>query len=137
MTEIRTAIVLAAGQGTKCWPYSVVRNKTAFPIANVPAIRRLVDDLLSLGVSRIVAVVGAGEGSVRAALRDCDGDVVYVRQPRPEGTASAALLGARGLEEDVLVVAGDLVTARENLVTILDAARAVGIESVNVATSSQ
>ncbi|MEZ4560823.1 MAG: hypothetical protein R2854_31040 [Caldilineaceae bacterium] len=35
-----TAHVLAASPGgTKFWPYNVVRNKVAFPIANVPAVR--------------------------------------------------------------------------------------------------
>ena len=120
MTEVQTAIILAAGQGTRFWPYSVVRNKAAFPIANIPAIRRLVDDLACLGLHRIVVVVGSGEGSVRSALHDCDMDVVYVRQPSPEGTAPAALLGAADLEEDLLVIAGDLVTARENLAAVLD-----------------
>jgi bifunctional UDP-N-acetylglucosamine pyrophosphorylase/glucosamine-1-phosphate N-acetyltransferase len=119
MTEIRTAILLAAGEGTRFWPYNVVRNKVAFPIANVPAIRRIADDLVHLGIRRLVVVVGHGKASVRAALRGYEGEVSYVRQPEPGGTAPAVVLAARGLDEDLLVVAGDLVTARENLSAVL------------------
>ncbi len=120
MAPIQTAVVLAAGQGTKFWPYNVVRQKAAFPIANVPSVRRLVDDLVGLGVTRIVVVVGPGEASVRAALHGAPGDIVFVRQPNPDGTAPAALLGAHGLGEDFLVVSGDVVTARENLAALMD-----------------
>lgn len=118
--SIRSAVILAAGTGTKFWPYSVVRQKAAFPIANVPAIRRTVEALCRLGVSRLAVVVGHGEASVRAALRGAPGEIAYVRQERPEGTAAAALLGAAGWDEDFLVVCGDVVTAPENLSALLD-----------------
>ena len=119
MTRLRTALLLAGGAGTKFWPYNVVRNKTAFPIANVPAIRRLADTLVALGIRQLVVVVGPGEGSVRAALRGCAGEIRYVRQNQPEGTAAAVVLGSQDLGQDVLVVSGDAVTARENLEALL------------------
>lgn len=118
--RIRTAIVLAAGTGSKFWPYNVVRQKAAFPIANVPVVRRIVDDLLDLGLDRIVVVVGQGEASVRYALRGTPVPIRFVRQPHPEGTAAAVLLGAHGIDEDFLVVSGDLVTARQNLAALLN-----------------
>ncbi len=117
---IRTAVVLAAGEGSRFWPYNVVRQKAAFPIANVPAVRRLVDELTSLEVRRIAVVIGVGEASVRAALRGAAGEIVFVRQPQPDGTAPATLSGASGLDEDFLVVAGDVVTARENLQSLIE-----------------
>lgn len=115
MDSIRTAIVLAAGKGAKFWPYNVVRQKAAFPIANQPLIRRLVEDLVALGVNRIIVVVGAGEASVRAALRGAPGDIRFVFQAAPQGTAYAVLLGAEEVLGDFLVVHGDLATSRKNL----------------------
>jgi bifunctional UDP-N-acetylglucosamine pyrophosphorylase/glucosamine-1-phosphate N-acetyltransferase len=112
---------LAAGAGSRFWPYAVVRQKAAFPIGNVPAVRRLVDDLAALGVARIVVVVGHGEASVRAALRSSPVQVDYVRQAKANGSAEAALLGAQLLQEDFLVVAGDVVTARANLASVIEA----------------
>ena len=113
------AIVLAAGAGSKFWPYSVVRQKAAFPVANVPAVRRVVEVLASVGISRIAVVVGVGEASVRAALRGASAEIVYVRQPSPEGTAPAAVLGASVLDGDVMVVTGDVVTSRDNISALL------------------
>ena len=119
MTDVVSAVILAAGRGTKFWPYNVVRNKATFPIANVPAVRRIADDLVRLGIRHLVVVVGQDEGSVRAALRGCEGEIAYVRQPDAGGTAAAALLGARELDGDLVIVSGDLVTARENLEALL------------------
>ena len=39
-------MLLAAGAGSRFWPYAVVRNKAAFPILNRPLVRRLADTLL-------------------------------------------------------------------------------------------
>jgi bifunctional UDP-N-acetylglucosamine pyrophosphorylase/glucosamine-1-phosphate N-acetyltransferase len=118
--RIRTAVLLAAGTGSRFWPYNVVRNKTVFPIANAPLIRRLADDLVGLGVERLIVVVGAGEASVRAALRGCAAEPVFVRQPKPQGTADAVLCTATLLDEDFLVVAADVATDPQNLTTLLD-----------------
>ena len=118
--SIRTAIILAAGKGTKIWPYNVVRQKAAFPIANVPVIRRTIDTLVRLNVTRFIVVVGHGEASVRAALRGVEAKVSYVRQSQPDGTAAAVCLAAQGLEEDFLVVYGDVVTSRQNFSDLLD-----------------
>jgi bifunctional UDP-N-acetylglucosamine pyrophosphorylase/glucosamine-1-phosphate N-acetyltransferase len=117
---LQTAVILAAGSGTRFWPYNIARQKAAFPIANRPAVRQLVDDFATLGVERIVVVVGYGEASVRAALRGAAAQISYIQQPRPEGTAAAALLAAKDLNEDFVVAAGDVVTARDNLALLLD-----------------
>lgn len=119
--RLRSAVILAAGAGTRFWPYCVVRQKAAFPVANVPNVRRIVDTLIELGIEQIVVVVGAGEASVRAALRDTALEPVFVRQAQPEGTAAAARLGAAQIEGDFLVIHGDVVSARANVHRLLTA----------------
>jgi len=118
-STIETAVILAAGTGSKFWPYNIVRQKAAFPIANVPAVRRMAEALVALGIKRLAVVVGHGEASVRAALRGCAGEVTFVRQTSQTGTASAVLTAADTWHEDFLVVAGDVVTAQENLAALL------------------
>lgn len=117
---IDTAIILAAGVGSKFWPYSTVRQKAAFPIANIPAIRRTIDTLVELGVRRILVVVGYGEASVRTALRGCAVAPHYVCQTQPGGTAEAVLLASDWIEGSFLVVYGDVVTAKANLAALID-----------------
>jgi bifunctional UDP-N-acetylglucosamine pyrophosphorylase/glucosamine-1-phosphate N-acetyltransferase len=118
--KLETAIILAAGPGSKFWPYSTVRQKAAFPIANTPAIRRTVDTLIELGFSRVVVVVGYGESSVRAALRGCSIKLTYVQQPQPAGTADALLCAAEYLDNNFLVVSGDVITAKQNLAALCE-----------------
>lgn len=121
MTQfLDTAVILAAGAGSKFWPYNVVRQKATFPIANVPAIRRLVDALSQLGIRRQIVVLGHGAASVRAALRGSEAELIFVTQANATGTAPAVLSAAAELDDaPFLVVAGDVVTAPENLVTFL------------------
>jgi bifunctional UDP-N-acetylglucosamine pyrophosphorylase/glucosamine-1-phosphate N-acetyltransferase len=119
-TKLNTAVVLAAGVGTRFWPYNVVRQKAAFPIANVPAVRRVVDQIVELGIDQIIVVVGSGAASVRAALRGCTLALHFVHQARAVGTADAVCAAAAHLREDFLVVYGDVVTARENLQALVE-----------------
>src|SRR3954454_19500614 len=104
------AILLAAGAGRKFWPYNEVRNKCAFPIGNVPLVRRLADQFLEAGVSGLVVVTGGHDRSGRAALAVLEDRTEFVEQPRPEGTADAVLRALeRAGEEDPFVVAhGDV-----------------------------
>lgn len=118
------AVLLAAGAGRKLWPYNEVRNKCAFPIGNVPLVRRLADQLVSAGITDLVVVVGACGGSVRAALLGCAATVRFVEQPVPEGTA-AAVVRALALTGDgpCLVLSGDVATTPETVSALVQAAR--------------
>lgn len=116
--KMNKAVVLAAGAGTKFWPYNVVRQKAAFPIANVPAVRRVVETLVQLGIQQIRVVVGHGEASVRAALRGAPGEITFVHQTGGDGTAPAVLSAAANWDKDFLVVAADLVTDAQNIASL-------------------
>src|SRR3954464_4617123 len=96
------AILLAAAAGRKFWPYNEVRNKCAFPIANVPIVRRLAQQLLDAGPARVVVALGPHGGPRRAALSGLDGRVSFVSQPQPGGTAEAALRCLDGLDEEAV-----------------------------------
>ena len=107
--ELKTAIVLAAGNGTRMWPFADVRNKCALPIGSVPGVRLLIDTLASAGVQRAVVVVGRHAASVRAALFGAATPITYVEQPRPGGTAEAVLTGLRAIDDPAfLIVYGDI-----------------------------
>jgi bifunctional UDP-N-acetylglucosamine pyrophosphorylase/glucosamine-1-phosphate N-acetyltransferase len=112
---MKSAIILAAGEGRRAWPFCGIRQKVTMPVANVPMVRRLFQDLESLGFTEIAVVVGHRAGAVRDCLTGC-GSVRFVTQTSLDGTASAALTGLRAVDaESVLVCYGDVVTTRENL----------------------
>jgi NDP-sugar pyrophosphorylase family protein len=118
------AVVLAAGAGRKFWPYSDVRNKCAFPIGNVPAVRRLALQLLDAGVTGLVVAVGVQGGSVRAALAGLEERLTFVEQPQPDGTAAAVVRCLDSVGHEPFVVAsGDVVTTPETIAALVRAAR--------------
>lgn len=113
---IRRAIVLAAGRGSKCFPYGDVRQKCVLPIANVPAVRRLCLSLIEIGVTEIVVAVGHRKQQVMGATADLPG-VRFVTQTTLDGTAAAAYAAAEtsSEREPLLVVYGDIVLTTEDL----------------------
>jgi bifunctional UDP-N-acetylglucosamine pyrophosphorylase/glucosamine-1-phosphate N-acetyltransferase len=118
---IETAIVLAAGSGERMWPYNEVRNKCALPVGGVPNVRLLVEALAKVGVQRVVVVVGPHAGSVRAALLGAPIAVAYVEQPRPGGTADAALTGLRQIDDEAfLIVYGDIYVTAKSLAAVCE-----------------
>lgn len=126
---MRTAAILAAGSGSRIWPYGEFRQKCVLPAGNVPIVRRLALALKRLGFERIVTVVGRYRQQTVGALADIEG-VEFVEQRELEGTASALLTAfPSGFEEDVLVVYGDIVTAEENLRAFVDSFKQGGAEA--------
>ncbi len=118
--DVATA-VLAAGRGSRIWPYATVRQKCAIPVANRPLIARLVDEISACGLRNIRVVVGHGAGSVRAALTDCRGAVTMVEQSVPSGTADAALCALHDQSADILlIVYGDVLVSRRDIAAVLD-----------------
>lgn len=118
---MKNAIILAAGVGRKVWPYGEFRQKCTIPVANKPIIRRLVENLIEVGCSRIIVVVGHYAQQVRGAVADFP-NVEFVTQHPLEGTAHAVLAASDKLNnEDFLVVYGDIVTTPQNFRNIVKA----------------
>ena len=118
---MKSAVVLAAGEGSRAWPFAGIRQKVTVPILNVPMVRRLVLDLRALGIEDIVTVVGHRAEAVRACLADLPG-VRFVPQPQLKGPVDAALLGLAEIASDtVLLCYADIVTSRETLKAALEA----------------
>jgi bifunctional UDP-N-acetylglucosamine pyrophosphorylase/glucosamine-1-phosphate N-acetyltransferase len=101
-----TAIVLAAGQGTRM---KSSRPKVLHEILGRPMIAYLFDTLLELGIADIVAVVGYQAEKVEAALKDYP--VRFVVQEPQLGTGHAVQVGMTAVApgvQDVLVLCGDV-----------------------------
>ncbi len=117
---MNNAIVLAAGLGRKVWPYGEYRQKCTIPVANKPIIRRIVENLLEVGINRIIVVVGHYAQQVRGAVADIS-NVEFVTQNPINGTADAVLSALNNLnDEDFLVIYGDIVTTSDNFRNIIE-----------------
>lgn len=115
-----SAIILAAGRGSRAWPYSGVRQKVTMPVLNVPMVRYLALCIKQCGIDDIVVVVGHRAPAVRSCLAGIEG-VHFAEQYKPEGTADATLVGINSAQgEDVLVCYGDVVSTAKNIQLLLD-----------------
>jgi bifunctional UDP-N-acetylglucosamine pyrophosphorylase/glucosamine-1-phosphate N-acetyltransferase len=104
-TSLTTAIVLAAGRGSRMKAKS--KNKVAFKLGGKPMIAYTVEHLREAGIQQIVAVVGFQAESVRQALGQ---DVLYAKQSEQLGTGDAlktALPLIPSATDTVLAVYGD------------------------------
>ncbi|PLR93305.1 bifunctional UDP-N-acetylglucosamine diphosphorylase/glucosamine-1-phosphate N-acetyltransferase GlmU [Bacillus sp. T33-2] len=100
----RYAIILAAGQGTRM---KSKLYKVLHPVCGKPMVQHVVDQVQSLNINEIVAIVGHGAEAVKARLGE---NIKYALQPEQLGTAHAVLQSRdmlQGKEGVTLVVCGD------------------------------
>lgn len=109
--SIRTAVVLAAGEGNRLRPLTHNRPKPMLPAANRPVLEYVFDALIEAGIEEIVVIIGYKRDRVQEHFGPtyCDVPLQYVTQSKQLGSGHA-LLEARGLvDEPFLVVNGDRV----------------------------
>jgi len=113
------AVILAAGKGTKIWPYGETRPKCAIPVANRPLIQHTIETLKQAGCKDIAVVAGHHQNQVKNAVAGLP-KVRIVVQTDITGTAQALLTALRDQTAgDVLVVYGDLLVQREDIARFL------------------
>lgn len=112
---VNTAIILAAGKGTKLWPYCETWPKAALPVANRPLIQWQIQRMQSCGIKNIVVVVGHLGAQVRDAVSGIVG-VECVEQKQPQGTADSLLCALAVVKDErFLVTYGDILFTEEDL----------------------
>jgi len=102
---IKTALILAAGEGTRMMPLTATKPKPLLPVAGRPMIEWSIEALKKAGVSEIHVLVGSNEEKLRAALKG----VKFIKQEKREGTASAVGCAEGHIKEPFICMNGDLV----------------------------
>ena len=110
------AIILAAGHGSKIWPYGEFRQKCTLPVCNTPIVHRLAEQLIKIGVEQIVFVIGHYAQQVISATAELKG-TTFVNQQLLDGTATAAYdaISSQSEADRYVVIAGDLVISTDDL----------------------
>ncbi len=107
------ALILAGGKGTRLRPYTSNLPKPLMPIDNVPILEILVRQLKSYGVTSIIMAVGYLSHMIEAYFKDGSDfgiSIKYSLEKDPLGTAGPIGLAYEDLEENFLVLNGDLLT---------------------------
>lgn len=112
MTEAKdvTAIILAAGQGTRLRPYTDHVPKCMVEVRGKPMIEWQIDVLRSAGIQQIIAVTGYKEDKVPA------NGITKVFNPEYASTNMVYSLfcAEEYIKGDLLICYGDIVYSREN-----------------------
>jgi bifunctional UDP-N-acetylglucosamine pyrophosphorylase/glucosamine-1-phosphate N-acetyltransferase len=112
---MRTALILAAGQGAKLWPYATIRPKAMTPVCARPLIAHTVEALCAAGIQRIVIGAGGWASQIRGCFLG-DERVTVVEVGETQGSAETLLrLRDRVADEAFLTLYGDVLLAPEAL----------------------
>jgi glucose-1-phosphate thymidylyltransferase len=121
--SVRTAVVLAAGEGTRLRPLTRNRPKPMLPAANRPILEHVCDALIDAGVDRLVFVVGYRRERVQEHFGPSYRGVPieYVVQDKQLGSGHALLQARETVDGALLVVNGDRLIAAESVAAVRDA----------------
>ena len=88
----RTAVILAAGVGSRLRPLTDERPKALVPIAGRSILERALDALRAAGVERLVIASGYREDALRAALARAPFEVIFRANPEYATTQNSVSL---------------------------------------------
>lgn len=106
----QTAVVLAAGEGSRLAPLTEHRPKPMLPVANRPLLDHVMTSLADAGVEEVVLVVGHHRESIQRHFEDGTDwgvDIEYVVQDPRRGTGDALLQAESYVADDFIVINGD------------------------------
>lgn len=114
-----TAVIPAAGLGTRLFPLTYAVPKEMLPLGPKPAIQLVVEELIGAGVQDFVIVIGKKKEAIAEhfmALRATDpvfGEqslrINFTSQPHPRGLGDAVLCAEGCCDGDFVVALGDAV----------------------------
>jgi NDP-mannose synthase len=107
------ALILAGGKGTRLRPYTTVLPKPLMPVGDYPILEIIFRQLKHAGVTDIILAVGYMSQLFQAFFQDGSRyglNVTYSFEETPLGTAGPIALALDQLDEDFLVLNGDLLT---------------------------
>lgn len=107
------AVILAGGKGTRLRPYTTVLPKPLMPVGDYPILEIILRQLKHAGVTDVVLTVGYLGQILQAFFQDGDRlglHITYSFEDKPLGTAGPIALVLDQLQDNFLIMNGDLMT---------------------------
>jgi NDP-sugar pyrophosphorylase family protein len=107
------ALILAGGKGTRLKPYTTVIPKPLMPVGEMPILEIVLRQLKNAGFDRVILTIGYLGEMFRAFFQNgarLGLSIDYSLEEKPLGTAGPIALNLDKLDEDVLIMNGDLLT---------------------------
>ncbi len=135
----RHAVILAAGEGSRCWPLTATRAKPLLPVGGETLLSRLLRQAANAGIRSATIVAPKPKGPLSKHARQAGQrlgiEVTIDVQREPQGTGHA-LRQAQLPDEPVLVTNGDILLPDGALRTMA-AARTATLAAARVPDVSQ
>lgn len=134
--DIQSAVILAAGRGTRLGALTEDLPKPLLSVAGRPLIVHILDGLITAGIRDVVIVTGYRANMIEAELGNGAGSGIHIRYLRQEsldGTAAALALVREHLADRRFLFAwGDILVPPQNYRAVVRASRlADGAIAVN------
>lgn len=115
--KISTAVILAAGERAD---FDI--TPAGLQIQDITLIKRTVGILKNNGIRKIIVVVGFGKNKIREILKD-EKDIIFVENNnfKESGSMHSLALASEYLEEDFILIEGDLIFEEAGVKKLLDA----------------
>lgn len=122
MKNVRKAVVLAAGQGTRMGPLTQNIPKVMLPIANKPLLLHVILSARDAGVKEFVLVIGYRGEIIEQYFGDgseMNISIEYVHQKKQLGTADAVSCAQEAVDDRFLVLNGDIIVSPHHIKNLM------------------
>lgn len=120
------AVIMAAGKSTRCYPLTLTRPKPLLVVANKTILEH---NLLALEglVDEVILIVGYRAEMIKEKIGTRFGrlKIRYVEQKEQKGTAHAALQAEKLIKDRFLLMNGDDLFSREDILKCIEAKHAL------------
>ncbi len=113
INQVKKAIVLVGGKGTRLRPFTYELPKALLPIHGKPMVQHVLELLKSHGVTEIYLAIGYMGEKIKEYFGDGAKfglDIKYIVEKAPLGTAGPIRLAKKYLNETFFVVWGDILS---------------------------
>ena len=112
------AVILAAGRGSRLWPFTLFRSKASLKIWGKPLIGRVVDSFLGAGIKKYVIVIPPEDDRIARYLKKQYGSIAdfeFQEDQLRTGMATALNQAASSIRDDFILSACDSwITSKDN-----------------------
>ncbi|MHA1231951.1 MAG: bifunctional sugar-1-phosphate nucleotidylyltransferase/acetyltransferase [Candidatus Helarchaeota archaeon] len=127
------AVILVAGEGTRLRPLTLTKPKHLLLVAGKPVLQHTIEMLKNAGITEFIFIIG----HVKEMIMDYFGDgtrfgvnIEYIEQETPMGTAHAAGLVEGHVEDDFILMYGDILVSQATFYELLERYKELNKETI-------
>jgi UDP-N-acetylglucosamine diphosphorylase/glucosamine-1-phosphate N-acetyltransferase len=116
------AVILAAGEGTRLRPFTLTRPKHLISVGGKTVMEHVLDAVKNAGVNEVIVVVHYKAEQLRDFLGDGSKfglSIEYAPQTEMKGTADAIRTVESNVNEEFLLIYGDILTTSEAIKSVI------------------